>query len=123
MIAQIASEATSLFNQVSVWSQKHGWKVSPQIDYLDLPNSQDYLEKPGIQIETGDGRIHLDAVGSKADGTAIVDMFAFPTLVRIRLLHAPGTDRWTPVTDIGMELKYDWNEDDFVRLAHDMLVV
>ena len=121
MIAEWTQDTTSLFNQISRWSYDEGWHVESEIEYVDLPDRHEDMEKHGFRVTTPEGRIHIDPAGSREDGTAIVNMYAWPTLVRIRLLHMPGSPVWKPVTDVGMELRYDWNQQDFIRLAQDML--
>jgi hypothetical protein len=121
MIVQLTPETTSLFNQVAQWSHGHGWTASPELEYTGSPDSTEAFEKQGLRIATPEGEVHFEAAGSRPDGTVIVNVFAWPTLVRVRLFHKPGTDRWQPVTDAGLDLRYDWSEKDFVRLTQDML--
>ena len=112
----------SLTRSVNGQPTSHGWKVEPLVEYVDLQNSPEMLEKHGTRITTPDGSIHMEPAGRRSDGTLIMDVYAWPTLVRIRLQSTGGSDRSVvSITDVGMELRYDWNEKEFARLAHDML--
>src|SRR5262249_52332030 len=119
LLAPWTQDTTSLFNQISEWSHEEGWRVEPEIEHVDLPKSSELMEKHSMRITTPEGRIHLEPAGRKADGRVVVDMYAYPTLVRVRLLQVPGSDAWQVVTSEGMPFYWDWNKANFTRLVHD----
>ncbi|HLJ57110.1 MAG TPA: hypothetical protein VKT77_18880 [Chthonomonadaceae bacterium] len=121
MIAEVRADTIKLFDQISQWAQRQKWTVQPKLMHVDLPNTSEALEEPGIRITTPSGSVDFEVAGTRQNGTTVVDAFAWPTLVRIRLFSSPEAGHWTPVTDVGMELRYDWVERDFVRLIGDML--
>lgn len=113
----------NLYSQVTKWAHQRGWSVSPFVTQEDLPGSNDYQDIPGLTIETPNGRIELEPVGVRSDGTSIVAMYAWPTLARVRLLKAPSGTDWEIVTDAGIPFHHRWNRSTFIRLAEDLLAV
>src|SRR5207302_1858803 len=97
--------------------------VHSGIAYDDRANvTANGQERLGLVLATRNGgRIQLEPSGRQKDGTEIVDVLAWPTLIRIRLYHREGAQDWTMVTDSGIPFGYSWNQDNFLRLARDLV--
>ncbi len=147
MIADWTTETLDLYNQIKQWAQtQEGWNVRLLLHEDTLPASQETSEhavlrltipyadairpekvrrksdaKTISQSKRDDGEIHFEPVGRKPDGSFVVEMYAWPTLVRVRLVHKPGNASWDVVTDAGLSFHWDWNAPTFVRLAKEML--
>ena len=52
------AETASLYSQVTGWAEEQGWTVTPEIPY----DSQ-FPQETGLNIETNEGRIHLEPIG------------------------------------------------------------
>ncbi len=81
------------------------------------------MEVYGLRVITPAGRIHLEPLGQRSDGSVIIEMYAWPTLLRVRLVEKPGDGQWQVVTDSGIPFHYDWTKENFVRLVHDLQVL
>ncbi len=121
MIADWAQDTVTLFNQVSEWSHQNGWTVEPEVIHQELPNSKETLEVDGLSITTPSGRIQLEPIGRRADGSVVVEMYAWPTLYRVRLLGGLDAGEWKVLTDSGIMLRQAWNRVNFTTLAEDLL--
>jgi len=115
MLAKDIKQTTSLYQQVTEWAEEQGWTVTPEIPY----DSQ-FPEKTGLSIETNEGRIHLEPVGKQWNGHFRVNLYAYPTLLNVRLIKEMKSKTWQVVTDSGIPFHWDWNKDNFVRLVHDI---
>jgi hypothetical protein len=123
MIGIIAPEIDALYKDVSDWVGKQkGWSATTE---------DTEPRRSGIGSETGtqvlridakkNGTVYLEPQGYKKDGTSVVEMYAWPTLVRVRLLHKPNEPHWQTITDGGVPFHLDWNEQNFIRLVRDMM--
>ena len=54
-------------------------------------------------------------------GTGTVELYAWPALYRVRLLHSKTAGGWAVLTDSGITLKQPWNRETFIGLAEDLL--
>ena len=109
-------EALKLFNDVSNWvSHQNGWHAQTEIQ------EDDAAGLPGLRIDTNkQERVHLELLGRRSDGSLLVEMYAWPTLVRVRLRNRPDYPGWKVVTDGGVPIMRDWDERNFVELVHDL---
>jgi len=75
-----------------------------------------------LRIETPQGRLHLEPIARIVfGGTGTVELYAWPTLYRVRLLRDPEGSAWKVLTDSGIILRQPWNRDNFIMLAEDLL--
>lgn len=116
---------SSLYQEISGWAQHQpGWTVAPAKAYeetvggKEVPRSED---KECLMITTPKGSVRLEPLGVRKDGRGIVEMYAWTTLVRVRLLHKPKHKSWEVITDSGLPFHLEWNEKNFVRLVNDLL--
>src|SRR5258708_7653265 len=123
MTAEWPTNTNLLLNQVFQWSQNKGWAIQREVISAALPNSSEDYERPALQIQTPQGRILFDPLGFRADGKQIVEMYAWPTLVRVRLVGDPQNHTWQVETDTGIPFYWEWNEENFTRLVRDLQVL
>lgn len=75
-------------------------------------------DEPVLQVEwskTGT-RLILEPAHFAANRLpTVVDLYAYPTLRRVRLFGPTG-DAWEVQSSQGVPLNYKWNRDDFIRL-------
>ena len=74
-----------------------------------------------LTIHTHNGRLMLEPVARNFPGRGIVEFYAWPTLFRVRLLRGEEDADWQVRVDSGFTLHEEWNCDNFVRLANDLL--
>lgn len=125
-----ATAVQNLFQNIADWAKnRRNWTASSREMGTVLPNSGEYFSNHGLVInidrsgKSGSDEINFEAIGHRADGKGVVEMTAWPTLVRVRLLHTPGEAEWEIVTSDGIPLRRDWNEKEFVQLVKDLLDV
>lgn len=74
-----------------------------------------------LTIHTPNGRLMLEPIARNYPGRGIVELFAWPTLFRVRLLRGEEDSDWQVRVDSGFILHEEWNRENFVRLAGDLL--
>lgn len=74
-----------------------------------------------LTIHTPNGRLILEPIARNYPGRGIVELFAWPTLFRVRLLRGEEDADWQVRVDSGFILHEEWNRENFVRLASDLL--
>jgi len=111
----------ALENEVAAWSQKHGWKTNQVIQVPIFDEVYGPYAMPVLTIEAPEGRLVLEPMAHAFDRTGLIKLYAWPTLYRVRLLDRGGSLGWEVLTDSGIPLHQDWNEQTFIRLAQDLL--
>jgi hypothetical protein len=109
-----------LVKEVTTWAELRGWSIhqdQKQIREADLG----IYQVPWLRISTPDGEIHLEPIARYVTGEAEgrVDLQAWPSLNRVMLLRSPSG--WIIMTDSGVPIREQWNEQTFARLAKDLL--
>jgi len=114
---------TQLSNQVTQWSKDEGWQVQESLLSLEdqMPVQKGLFSAPELTIDTPYGRLHLEPVGFTIPGKGSVELSVWPSLYRVRLAHLPEEATWRVITDSGIPLHQEWNAQNFVRLAKDLL--
>lgn len=104
------------------WSTTAGWQVTKSERVVNEESIGTYAV-PDLVIETPAGeRLVVEVKGrGPAAASGRVQLFAWPTLFRVLLLHKPGKDDWTVRTESGIPLRQPWNRDTFITLAEDLL--
>jgi hypothetical protein len=109
-----------LAKQIAEWSSESGWKVTlTEQEYDDEPTGVYTL--PVLIIETPDGRVDLEPIGRTLSNKEAVELSAWPTSYRVRLVYTGNTSNWTVLTDSGIPLHEEWSKGNFVRLALDLV--
>jgi hypothetical protein len=111
----------ALANQVLEWVRlKPGWQAdSENKDISEEPLGTYSI--PIVTIHTPNGRLVLEPIARNFPGRGIVEFYAWPTLFRVRLLRGEEDADWQVRVDSGFILHEEWNRDNFVRLAGDLL--
>ena len=123
MIAEWTQDTTELFNRISAWCDEEGWATEKKSQLRDVPDKRETLEVETLSVTTPDGRIHLEPIGQRSDGRILVEVYAWPTLVRVHLVEKPGGKDWEVTTDVGVPFHYYVNKESFIQLVHDLQVL
>ncbi len=108
-----------LVDEITAWSRAEGWQIQQgtktlkerSIGAYNVPTLQVHLSGGDLLINP----IALDVIG--ADGR--VDIEAFPTLNRVKLLGKRG--QWRVITDSNVPLTDTWGPEMFAYLAKHLL--
>jgi hypothetical protein len=74
-----------------------------------------------LTIRTSHGEVVLEPVARFVMGAVgRIDLYAYPTLFRVKLLRSSKDGRWLIRTDSGIFLKQPWNEETFLGLVADL---
>ena len=109
----------ALADQIKGWSQSQGWSVEGELKTVHEDLLGEYSIS-ALRITTPIGTLHFNPIAlhvAGADGR--IDLEAFPTLSRVKLLGANGG--WKVMTDSNVPLREPWNEKTFVQLASDLM--
>jgi hypothetical protein len=110
----------SLEHQVHEWAEQQGWAVSRSERELDEQSLGTY-KVPILEIETPRGEVVLEPVGQDTlGGWGRVDLSAWPSLYRVRLLWKSGQN-WVVRTDSGLDWPHPWGPATFVELAEGLV--
>lgn len=116
---QWVARVEALIAQIEKWAEAEDWAVARQTKTIHERLIGDY-SVPVLRVRLPGGEVHVNPVGLHvigADGR--VDLEAFPTLNRIKLIGANKS--WQIITDSNVPLRQPWNSKTFVQLAHDLL--
>ena len=112
------TETDILFDEITAWTRSQlGWKVTRQ-ERIHEDVDFSYLE-----LQTPQGKIHVEPIGKDRTDSYIAEMYAWPTLIRVFLVRKPGSSTWEVRTDAGIPFHWDWNEQNFVRPVNDLQVL
>ncbi len=114
------AEVEALVSQIAQWSQEEGWVVSRTPKTLTEKRLGPY-EVSSLRIELGAGELLVEpiAFNQGGDGGGRVDLEAYPTLSRVKLIG--GGPNWRIVTDSNVPIRVQWGRDTFMQLAEDLL--
>ncbi len=112
----------ALAEQVSDWARlEPGWRVDPfRTGEISEEPLGPYMV-PVVTIHTPEGRLVVEPVARNFPGRGIVEFYAWPTLFRVRLLRGDLDADWQVRVDSGFVLHQEWNRDNFIQLANDLL--
>jgi hypothetical protein len=115
-------EVHDLAEQVSAWAQQEPeWVVGPPTPSIITEDKLGTYEAPVVTIQTPAGRLILEPIARNFPGRGIVEFYAWPTLFRVRLLRGASDIDWHVRVDSGFILHQEWNRENFITLAHDLL--
>lgn len=111
-----------LQHQIKTWiSSEPGWSVSEGEQHQVEENPLGVYAMTDLDIHTPDGRLVLEPVARNYPASGIVELYAWPTLYRVRLVEDITTGKWRVRTDSGIYLRQEWNQENFVVLINDLL--
>jgi|SRR5579871_3538095 len=115
---------SELIANVSKWvKDQPGWSVEPSTKEITEEALGSYIA-PVLTINATEGRLILEPMARIViGGTGTVELYAWPALYRVRLLHRvrEGIDTWVVLTDSRVILKEPWNEETFLYLVQSLL--
>lgn len=132
MINEWNDAVNALTVQVSGWATDQRWSVErseKQVNEgafgvyqlpvltLEIParrRSSQHKSRQG-------GRLIMEPIARNFPGSGIIELYAYPTLYRVRLIRRSEDDTWEVLTDSGITLHQEWNKANFVTLADDLL--
>lgn len=77
---------------------------------------------PVVWIKTNHGRVILEPRARNVRGSdGIVDLSAYPTMYRVRLLYNESDQTWVARTDSGLNWPHPWSEATFIELANGLM--
>jgi len=112
----------ALAGQIADWvRQEPEWSFS-------VKETQD-IEEPLLgrytvtiwNIQTPEGEVRLEPVARNYPGRGIVELFAWPTLYRVRLTQDASWGGWRIRTDSGISLRQEWTRETFATLVRDLI--
>lgn len=74
-----------------------------------------------LTLQSQDGELRVEPVARNFPGRGIVELYAWPTLRRVRLLPNNEQGVWRVLTDCGIYLRQEWDRDSFMTLANDLI--
>lgn len=111
-------EFDKLMDELANWASEAGWQV--QHEHVRFPShARGQFEVRALTVTFPGGHVTVrpKAILSRS-GEARVDVEAYPTLHRVRLIgHG---DRWEILTDSNVPLRQPWSADTFARLVRDL---
>jgi len=112
------AEVNHLLNDIKDWAEKERWLVDRQDKELQEERLGAYRSSV-LFIQSPQGRLVAEPVARSvvgADGR--VDLYAWPSLHRVRLLRIGA--QWKVRTDSGIDWPKPWNHQAFVELAKEL---
>lgn len=110
--------------QITSWCEGQGWTVTvSETNIMDVRPQYGFYTIPSLSIETHtlDNRLIVEPMPHALDGTSMIQLYAWPTLYRVRLLYRGGRTDWEILTDSRIPLHEEWSEKTFIRVAQDLL--
>jgi len=97
-----------------------GWTTEAgETDTISEEALGDY-QAPMLTIHSPDGELRVEPVARNFPGRGIVELYAWPTAFRVRLIQAE-TGEWRVLTDSGIYLRQTWERAPFMLLARDLM--
>ncbi len=117
-----------LAEDIEAWASSagRGWRVEREQKELSEEVVGGAYLVPVVTIHAPEGRLILEPVARGVLGAqGRVDLYAWPSLFRVMLLHKPlGKDRglaWVVRTESGIDWPQPWNRETFLTLAEGLL--
>lgn len=105
--------------QIEGWAKKQGWASHRGTLSISEPGLGTY-EVPMLTVEIPGGEVYVKPIARVVGGgDGRVDIQAFPTLSRVKLLRK--ADEWVIITDSNVRLRADWTQELFADLACEMV--
>lgn len=119
-----------LADDVEAWAEQEaavrGWRVERQQTDLSEEITGGTYRVPVVTIHAPQGRLILEPVARGVLGAqGRVDLYAWPSLFRVMLLHKPlGEGQglvWVVRTESGLDWPQSWGQETFLALAEGLL--
>jgi hypothetical protein len=113
------SRVVALVDQVEQWCAAAGWAVERDEKTIREKLLGEYVV-PQLRVKAPGGELQLNPIGLDViGGDGRVDLEAYPTLARVKLIGVNGT--WSLMADPNVPLRRPWTSETFVELAQDLL--
>ena len=113
---------TALQDQVRAWAdQEPGWAFTHLKDHEVEEAPLGIYSVSVWKLETPDGEIRLEPIARNYPGRGSVELYAWPTLYRVRLIRDEEWGGWRVRTDSGIYLRQEWSQENFITLTNDLL--
>lgn len=110
-----------LLDEITQWAAVKNWSVRREARVITEEALGTYTVSDAV-IETPEGQLMLQVKARGVPQAAgRVELFAWPTLYRVLLLHRANQPDWTIYTDSGISLRQPWTQETFLNLAEDLL--
>lgn len=107
--------------QLKAWvEQEPGWTMTSD---EEIEIEEELLGTYSVslwKIATPIGEVRLEPIARNYPGRGIVELYAWPTLRRVRLLPGKKTT-WQVRVDSGFNLRQPWDREHFVLLVRDLI--
>ena len=117
----------ALQNTIRAWvTQEPNWTTGTGKTESIYEDTLGEYTAPLLTIHSPEGELRVEPIARNFARNSlthgIVEMYAWPTLRRVRLLasNTSGSE-WRVLTDSGIYLHQDWNRDNFMTLARDLI--
>ena len=115
----------TLARQVSEWAvHQKKWTIIPQPDKEIAEEPIEGYIVPVVRIQTNKGTAVLEPIAQNVGGSdGRVDLYAYPSMFRVKLLYRESDQKWTVRTDSGLDWPHPWSEATFVELVNGLVGV
>lgn len=123
-------DTAALADEVQAWAEQQGaargWRVERAETELAEEVVGGAYRVPVLTLYAPQGRLLLEPIARGTVGAqGRVDLYAWPSLFRVMLLHKPrGKDRpleWVVRTESGLDWPQPWSQETFLTLAEGLL--
>ncbi|MGO8671813.1 MAG: hypothetical protein ACLQVD_10660 [Capsulimonadaceae bacterium] len=110
-----------LFAGIDQWSQAASWSTE-RSDVQKEERPLGSYSVPVLTVSNPNGTVYFEPVARfVSGGSGSVEMYAWPSLYRVRLIRGDDKSEWRILTDSGIFLRQDWNNETFLTLVNDLL--
>lgn len=110
-----------LQDQVRAWvSEEPGWFTEVGEQRQVQEEVLGVYTAVSLNIFLPEGQVVLEPVARNYPGRCIVEMYAWPTAYRVRLVLHPNAG-WKVLTDSGIYLRQPWDQQHFALLVRELV--
>ena len=112
----------ALQGQISEWvRQEPGWAFE-EAEAKEIEEASLGLYRVSVwSILTPEGEVRLDPIARNYPSRGIVEMYAWPTAHRVRLIQSDNGTSWRVLTDSGIYLHQPWDREHLALLIRDLV--
>jgi hypothetical protein len=108
---------------IAAWvAEEPGWSTANGEEHRLQEDPIGVYSVTSMDIHTPEGRLVLEPIARNYPARGIVELYAWPTLFRVRLLRDAAKSGWRVRTDSGIFLREEWTRENFIALVNDLLV-
>jgi hypothetical protein len=103
-----------LVGRLREWSERNGWRTVEEA-------ANGSVEAHDLVIDTNGGRLLVEVKRTESPHQHRIDLEAYPSLFRVRLVRNDEEADWRILTDSGIYIRKPLNEETFTEIATDLL--